>query len=324
MQTLNLTVTDIAAESPSIRSLRLSAANGAALPAFAAGAHLKIDVPGVGERCYSLLNLTPDGTTAPDGYLLGIRLEDASRGGSRYMHGLSVGATLTATGPKNDFPLLGREHDAPGKPVVLLAGGIGITPIAAMAAELKAAGRPFVLHYSGRALADLAFTKELAALCGDALTLYGDDTPDRALNLDALLAPLSPRQHIYLCGPKGMIDALAAKAKALGWPQDAIHFELFADATAQAGDRPFEVELRQSGKVLRVPADKTILDVMIAEGCDPLFDCKRGECGVCEATVLEGEPDHRDYYLSDAEKQSGKVIQTCISRAKSARLVLDL
>lgn len=325
MQTLKLIVREIRQESPLIRSLRLAREDGGALPAFGPGAHLKVSVPGLREaRCYSLVQLAPEAGrfAEPAEYRLGVRLEEASQGGSRHMHGLAVGDTLTVEGPRNDFPL--HESPAGDEPVVLIAGGIGITPVASMAAALKSAGRAFRLHYSGRSRDQLAFLPELQALAGDALALHADDEPSCRFDLQALLDAANPRQHLYVCGPKGLIDVVIQGARARHWPDAHIHFELFASAAPQAGDQPFEVELRQSGRVLTIPADKTIVDVMEEEGCDPMFDCKRGECGVCQATVLEGEPDHRDYYLSDTEKASGKIIQICISRAKSARLVLDL
>lgn len=325
MAPLTLVVRDIRQESPQIRSVSLERADGGALPAFSAGAHLKVAIPGLAEpRCYSLVATEGQARdfAAPARYRLGIRLEDDSQGGSRHMHALAVGDEIQAEGPKNDFPL----HEAPaGEPaVVLLAGGIGITPIAAMATALSAAGRAYTLHYTGRSRAQLAFADELAALAGPSLRLYADDEPDSAFDLDAMLAASTPQQHLYVCGPKGLIDAVIARAAERGWPPAHVHFELFTTAAPQAGDRAFEVELRQSGQTFTVPADKTILEVLEEAGCDPLYDCKRGECGVCQATVLEGEPDHRDYYLSDAEKAAGNVIQICISRARSPRLVLDL
>lgn len=325
MPELELTISAIEAETPLIRSLQLRPPAGGSLPAFTPGAHLQVSIPGLADaRCYSLVafDADPAAFEAPLGYRLGVRLEDASRGGSRYMHGLAVGDTVKVTGPKNDFPLHAAE--AGERPIVLIAGGIGITPIAAMAASLQAAGRPYALHYSGRNRDQLAFVAELAALAGSALFVHADDDPASRLDIGALLDGLDTAQHLYVCGPKGMIDALIEGAKTRGWPSGHVHFELFAAAAPVAGDQPFEVELAQSGKVFTVPADKTILDVLEAEGCDPMYDCKRGECGVCTAAVLAGVPDHRDYFLSDAEKAEGKLIQICISRAKTPRLVLDL
>lgn len=329
MRTFELEVRSVTTETALIRAFELAAPDGSPLPGFTAGAHLQIAVPGLADpRCYSLIELAPDAAAFehPTRYRLGVRIEDASRGGSRFMHALAAGDRITATGPKNDFAL---QTPVPGEaPVVLLAGGIGITPIASMAAALKASGRPFALHYSGRSRDQLAFVDELSALAGDALVLHADDDPATRLDIAPLLDSLKPARgpfpHLYACGPKGMIDASIAGAKARGWPADHVHSELFATAAPLAGDQAFELELRQSGRVLTVPTDKTILEVMEDAGCDPMFDCKRGECGVCTATVLDGVPDHRDYFLTDSEKAEGKLIQICISRAKSARLVLDL
>ncbi|MBR0565384.1 oxidoreductase [Azoarcus sp. L1K30] len=325
MQALELIISDIRAETPLIRTLHLRAPGGNSLPPFSPGAHLRVSIPGLADaRCYSLVTFATDaaGFDAPPSYRLGVRLEADSSGGSRYMHGLAVGDTISVTGPKNDFPL--HAATAGEAETVLIAGGIGITPIASMASALQAAGRPWSMHYSGRSIDQLAFRDELATLAGSALHLHADDDPDTRLDIGSLLDHLSPSQHLYVCGPKGMIDAVIDGARTRGWPASHVHFELFAAAAPLAGDRPFELELRQSGQVLTVPADKTILEVLEEAGCDPMYDCKRGECGVCTATVLEGEPEHRDYFLSDAEKASGKLIQICISRAKSARLVLDL
>ena len=325
MHTLKLIVREVRQESPLIRSLRLAREDGGPLPGFGPGAHVKVAVPGLAEsRCYSLVQLAPDAArfAAPQEYRLGVRLEDPSAGGSRHMHGLSAGDAISVEGPHNDFPL----HEAPSgeEPVLLIAGGIGITPVASMAAALRAAGRAFHLHYCGRSAGQLAFLPELQALAGADMTVHADDDPATCFDLGALLDGASPRQHLYVCGPKGLIDAVIQGARARHWPDAHVHFELFSAAAPRAGDRPFEVELRQAGRVLVVPADKTILEVMEEAGCDPMYDCKRGECGVCQATVLEGEPDHRDYYLSDAEKAQGRLIQICVSRARSARLVLDL
>lgn len=319
-----LVVSEIRAETPLIRRIRLADPSGRALPPLASGAHLQFTVPGVAERrCYSVVQLTADEASdpAPGAYWIAVRREEPGRGGSAWMHQLQVGDTLVLGEPRNEFALHAGAPDE--KPVVLIAGGIGITPIASHAAALAAAGRPFVLHYSSRSRDQLALVPELQALCGTALRLHADDEPATRLDLVAVLDSLQPDQHLYVCGPKGMIDAAIACATERGWPKERIHVELFVEAATQLGDQPFEVQLRQSGKVLQVPANKTILEVMEDAGCDPLFDCRRGECGVCQVDVLEGVPDHRDYYLSDAERASNKLIQICISRARSARLVLD-
>jgi ferredoxin-NADP reductase len=316
---------DICAETPLIKSFLLASADGQPLPPFTPGSHLKVSIPGQKDtRCYSLISLgsEEDRAERPLHYRLGVRLEDPSQGGSTHMHQLQVGDLLHAEGPHNDFPLHAGSGDEPQ--TVLIAGGIGITPIAAMATELRRNGRPFALHYYGRSRSQMAFLEALTTQLGDALRVHADDTPETSQPLGDLLAQTRPDQHIYICGPKGMIDVVRAQTLQLGWPESHVHFELFVNASPVFGDRPFEVELRQSGRILQIPADKTILEVMEEEGCDPLYDCKRGECGVCQCDVIEGIPDHRDYYLSDAERKEGKVMQICISRALSDRLVLDL
>ena len=325
MRDLHLVVTHIHAETALIRRLQLASADGSALPPAASGAHLQLTVPGLHQhRCYSLVQATPEqaSASAPTHYTLAVRREEPSSGGSLWMHGLQVGDTLFASAPKNDFALHPALPDE--APVLLLAGGIGITPLISHAAALQAAGRAFALHYSGRSREQLALLPELQALCGNALHLHADDEPATRLDLDALLASASAQQHLYVCGPKGLIDAVIATTAARGWARERVHFELFTQAAAHAGDSAFEVELRQSGQVLQVPADKTILEVLEDAGLDPMFDCRRGECGVCQCAVLEGVPDHRDYFLSDSERAAGKLIQTCISRALTPRLVLDI
>jgi len=180
------------------------------------------------------------------------------------------------------------------------------------------------LHYAGRSRALMAFVPELQGLLGDDLLLHTDDEAGRPLDVDALLDGCTPDDQIYVCGPKVLLDTVLARTQARGWTHEHVHFELFTTPVMEAGDRPLEVVLAQSGKTFQVPAHQTILDCLIDNGCDPFYDCKRGECGVCSTPVIEGDVDHRDYFLSDAEKKSNKVMQICVSRARGARLVLDL
>ncbi|WP_415833464.1 PDR/VanB family oxidoreductase [Kerstersia similis] len=322
METLDLVVSDTRQLTPLVRQITLRAADGQRLPAAQAGSHIKISVPGLDEpRSYSLVlaaneSCTNEGLQA---YRLGVRLEPEGGGGSRYMHGLQVGDGIKASLPRNDFPL--QEHAGPA---VLIAGGIGITPILSMAGALQGAGRPFRVDYCASSREHLAFLPELQAVAGETLAVHAADEPGGRLALAALMASLPRESHLYVCGPRRMLDEVLEHGKTLGWPACQLHFELFEAAAPQAGDQAFEIELKQSGLVLQVPADRTIADVLEEAGCDPMYDCKRGECGVCSVDVLEGIPDHRDYFLSDSEKAAGKVIQICISRAKSPRLVLDL
>ncbi|RQH06642.1 oxidoreductase [Paraburkholderia dinghuensis] len=322
---LTLRVAAVDTTTSLIKSFMLEAADGAPLPGYEPGAHLQIEIPasagGVPQwRSYSLINL--DASVDPrDGvpaYRLGIRLEDDGRGGSRHMHALEVGATLNARAPVNHFPLA-----APPR-VLLIAGGIGITPMASMAAELAAQQRDYELHLSGRTRDALPYVEELRKLAGERLVLHADDDAATRLSIDALLDDAQVNQPIYVCGPAGMIDAVLASARKRGWHECDLHYELFTEATPQEGDTAFEVELKSSGKLLTVPADKSLLDTLIENGTDVMYDCRSGYCGLCTVQVASGEIDHRDTYLSDADKASGKVMQVCVSRCKSGRVVLDL
>ncbi|HKT95297.1 MAG TPA: 2Fe-2S iron-sulfur cluster-binding protein [Paraburkholderia sp.] len=315
-----------------VTAFRLRAPDGRALPGYAAGAHIRVQVGEGGDewRAYSLVNLAAEACSAceraPDRYLIAVRREDAGAGGSLWMHTqVRAGQTLRIAPPVNAFALEEHKDENASAGTVLIAGGIGITPIASMAAALAARACHYALHYTGRSISQLAFVDELRALASERLHLYGDDEASEANRFDLarLFATLTPGQPLYVCGPQGLIDAVIACATERGWPRERIRSELFAAAAPQAGDAAFDVELRQSGMTLTVAPAQSILDAMLDAGLDPLYDCKRGECGVCQVGVIEGEVDHRDYCLSVAEKCSGKVMHICVSRARAARLVID-
>jgi ferredoxin-NADP reductase len=324
--TLQLRVAEARELNPLIRTFRLRADDGRILPAYSAGAHIRIQVElpdGAQDwRHYSLINFAAQSgaTEAPTDYIIAVRKEADGRGGSRFMHErLQPGDLVTIETPKNDFPL----HGGPGG-TVLLAGGIGVTPLASMATRRRAEGLPVRMHYAGRSRELMAFLPELQAVLGDDLRVHADVERGGPFDIGALLDDCPAGDRLYVCGPKVMLDAVLAQTQARGWAHDRVHFELFTTPVAEQGDHAFEVELAQSGQRFTVPADQSILDCLIAHGCDPMFDCKRGECGVCATTVLEGEIDHRDYVLSAREKAQGNVMQICISRIKGQRLVLDI
>ncbi|MEQ1649531.1 MAG: PDR/VanB family oxidoreductase, partial [Hyphomicrobiaceae bacterium] len=292
---------------------------------------------------YSLVRSTPEAAQAhPTHYTLGVRLDVDGGGGSRWMHALSVGDRVGADAPKNDFPL-----KAGPAPVALIGGGIGITPLVSMAAELKAAQRPFRIAYAARARADLAFLPEIESLCEGQQTIQIDAETGRFFDVEGLFRTLAPSTVVYMCGPKPMLKSGMEALRALGWPRDRLSFELFYSAVAATAPLPppplvspapiaaaplstttggdgFEVVIKSSGARYRIPPNKSILAVLIEAGLDPMHDCQKGECGVCQVNVLEGVPDHRDTVLSDGDRASNKIMQICISRSKSARLVLDL
>ena len=314
---LELVVETVMQRTPAIRSFVLRHAQGGALPPFAPGAHLGVQVvqPNgrAGQRAYSLAAPHGEG----DRYEIAVQCEPQGSGGSAWMHGLTQGALLAAHPPRNDFAL----HRG-CLPPLLVAGGIGITPLLCMARSLAAEGQPFDFHYATRSEEATAYLHEVRSLGGTVVHDGGD--PSRGLDLRAVLAHPQPGRHLHVCGPRGMVQAAVDTARTLGWSHDHVHFELFAGALEQAGDAPFEVRTLRSGKTLTVPPGRSLLDVLIAAGLDPLYDCRQGDCGVCAVDVVEGVPDHRDHNLSAREKAEGRTMCTCVSRAKTAHLVLDI
>lgn len=308
-QDLSLIVDSVSLPCEGIREVILRAEEGA-LPQWDAGAHLRVNLNGL-QNAYSLM-------PAPKGrYRLAVRLDPLGKGGSKAMHGLVAGDHLTALPPKNDFPL-----DTSQTPVVLLAGGIGVTPLLAMAHQLAQTPRPWSMHYAVRSATYAAFADELAAL-GPNVTLHFDDIAGGPLPVAKLIAQAPADAHIYACGPRPMLEAARTAFEATGRPADQFHLELFETAAPQQGDQPFEVEIN-SGQVFTIPPDKTILEVLEAGGIDLIYDCQRGDCGICQVQVIEGIPDHRDVVLSQSEKERGKVMQICVSRALSPRLRLNI
>jgi ferredoxin-NADP reductase len=320
MEPFEVVVSQVKALTPRIREFVLARPGGAPMPGWAAGAHIDVHLPNVGRRSYSLIEARSPRAAAehPTAYRIAVLQESKSRGGSTHMHGLKAGDRLTISAPANNFPLESVSE------VALVAGGIGVTPILSMACELSVAKRPFSFHYAGRSRGELAFLGEIERLTGAKAAVHADDEAGRLFDLEGLMTRLPSGVPLYLCGPLPMIEAAIALAKQLDWPQGRLHFEIFTAPEERAGDASFEVELKSNGRVYEIPAGKSILDVLIEAGEDPMHDCKRGDCGICQTGVIEGVPDHRDYILSDSEKASNQVMQICVSRAKSARLVLDL
>lgn len=322
---LQLKVRDAQLLNPQIRMLHLVAPEGGALPGFSPGAHIQVGVQlpdGRSDtRHYSLIELDATACAAPQTYCIAVRREDPGRGGSRWMHeAVQVGDVLQVTAPRNDFAMQAAE----GECTVLVAGGIGVTPLMSMAAQCCAEGRSVRMHYAGRSRALMAFLPELQAMLGDGLRVHVDDEAGAPLDVVALMDACADSDRLHVCGPQVMLDAILAEAARRGWAPERVRFELFAAPQAQAGDAAFEVVLTSSGQRLMVGPTQTLLEVLEAAGCDPMFDCRRGECGVCAVPVVSGDIDHRDHVLTPREKEAGNVIQTCVSRCKSATLVLDI
>lgn len=306
-------------EAEDICSFELVAADGRLLPAFSAGSHIDVHLPDGLVRQYSLCNDAAE----THRYLIAVLKDPASRGGSRAMHErVREGDELIISPPRNHFAL---AHEA--RHHLLLAGGIGITPLLCMAERLAATGAAFTMHYCTRSRARTAFASRIAASAFAAQVQFhhDDGPPEQQFQLEAVLAGADEHTHLYVCGPQGFMDAVLGAARARGWPESRLHYEFFsAEPVSTEGDRPFEVVLASSGRVVPVAAGQTVVQALAACGVDVMVSCEQGVCGTCLTRVLEGEIDHRDVYLTPEEQAAGDQFTPCCSRAKSARLVLDL
>ncbi|MBO9641632.1 MAG: oxidoreductase [Pseudacidovorax sp.] len=306
-------------EAEGIVSLTLVDAAGAPLPPFTPGSHLLVEcAPGV-VRAYSLCNAPSDRHR----YLLGVLREPASRGGSAAVHDdWAVGRTVRVSLPRNHFAL----SEGPGR-VLLLGGGIGITPLLAMAEHLHAQGRPFALHYCTRTAARTAFAERLRqAPFSGSVHLHHDDGPAAAaFDAARILGKRGPQDHLYACGPAGFLGHVMEIAMQQGWPASQLHQEVFqASVEASPGDQPFEIVVANRDITVLVPAGETALHALARAGIDVMFSCEQGVCGACVTGVVEGEPDHRDQYLTDADRARNDCFTPCCSRSRTPRLVIEL
>lgn len=304
-------------EADGICSFELVPVDADVLPAFSAGAHIDVHVAPSLIRQYSLSN----DPSERNRYRIAVLREAQSRGGSAGMHErVQPGDLLRVSSPRNHFPLA----EAPRS--LLLAGGIGVTPILAMARALHAHDRPFEMHYCGRSASRMAFLDEIgAAGFASRVALHADDTPEQKFDAQRVLANPSDGTHLYVCGPSGFMDHVLETARRQGWPEEQLHREYFAGVdTASATDESFEVRVASTGLSCRVPAGKTVIEVLAAHGVEVPTSCEAGVCGTCLTRVLEGTPDHRDTFLTDSERAANDQFTPCCSRALSPLLVLDL
>ena len=287
---------------------------GLPLSPFTAGSHLTVQVPGGTRRNYSLCG-DPANTEA---YQIAVKRDAFGRGGSISMaDDLHQGDLLPVSAPRNNFELHPRATD-----FLFIAGGIGITPILSMMRYLKSTGRGrFRLYYGTRDAASTAFIDDINSEFPGQVTLHHDNG-DMAQALDLWPVFEKPANaHVYCCGPKGLMDSVADMSG--HWPSGSVHFESFGvDAKACADNKPFTVRLQKSGATVEVGAEQTILEALRAGGYRVSSSCESGTCGSCKTRLLAGEAEHRDMVLSEDE-QAGQIM-LCVSRAKSAELVLDL
>lgn len=312
-ETIPVEVTAVEPVTPLIKRFTLGPVGGGELPPFSGGSHV-IVVAHAGDRTvrnpYSLAGSPWDLRS----YQIAVRRIDGGRGGSVFLHDhVTAGTRLEVSHPVNLFPLAGlaRRH-------VLIAGGVGVTPMLAMAEDLSRGSVPWELHYSTRGPDHDYFGRLLRDRHGERVRLYHG----RALDPDRLLAGRPLGTHVYSCGPAGLIDAVGQAARAAGWPDSQVHSERFA---APPAGEPFEARLARSGRTVVVPPGRSLLEAMEATGVDAPYLCRGGACGECETDVLDldGELVHNDHWLSDEEKASGRKIMPCVSRARCTRLVID-
>ncbi len=291
--------------------------DGAALPAYKPGAHIDIHLPNGLIRQFSLLNPDP----SPKSYVVGIKRDAESRGGSRYIFDeLRVGHTLKISAPRNNFPLV---EDA--EQVVLIAGGIGITPIWCMAQQLAAQNRRWKLFYSCRSRADMAFLETLQKFDPETVHLHFDDEADgKFLDLAAIIAAAPENTHFYCCGPNPMLKAFEAAAAKR--PRNHVHVEYFTPKEEAAAGKlgGFWVELARSGEEYFIPEGKKILEVLYEAGVDVDYSCELGICGECVTRVISGIPEHHDSVLSEEEQAANDKVMICCAGCKTERLVLDM
>ena len=301
-----------------IKGIELEAADGMPLPPAQAGAHIDLHLPDGTVRQYSLTNPDP----APMHYRIAVLRAPDSRGGSRYIvDELAAGATLTLSGPRNHF-----ELDETAADYCLIAGGIGITPVLAMARRLLELGHAFEFHYLVRDRNRAAFLDELQALVpAAALHLHVESESGRP-DLAALIGTAADNRHVYTCGPAGLLDAMQhATAE---WPAEQVHFERFANTALQQAPEsdagPCAVTLQQSGRGFELQPDETLLEALERNDIDMPCCCREGICGTCAVGVIDGEVDHRDGLQDEEEKAMNDVMYVCVSRPTGSHLVLDL
>jgi vanillate O-demethylase ferredoxin subunit len=315
---LRVRVQSVTWEAEGIFSYEFRDPAGNDLPAFTAGSHIDLNLPSGLVRSYSLVNSQDERHR----YLVAVQKDRASRGGSTWVHDkLRTGDIITISAPRNNFPL---AEDAAHS--LLIAGGIGMTPLWCMTQRLTALGRSVELIYCVRTRKEAAFRDRIAALEGKPgakVTFNFDGEPGgKMLDIVAVTAAAAPTTHIYCCGPLPMLEAFETATKDL--PRERVHVEYFTAKDAPAAEGGFTVVLAKTGKTFQIAPGKTILETLLDAGLNVASSCLEGVCGTCETKVLEGIPDHRDVVLTDSERKANKTMMICCSGAKSDKLVLDL
>ncbi|WGS18733.1 MULTISPECIES: PDR/VanB family oxidoreductase [unclassified Bradyrhizobium] len=315
---LEVRVKRISYEAENINSYELMSLAGDDLVPFTAGGHIDLHLSNGMIRSYSLVNDQRERHR----YVIAVNKESAGRGGSKFVHDtVRVGDVVTISEPRNNFAL---HEDAEHS--ILIAGGIGITPLLSMVRRLTDLGRSWQLFYAARTRAAAGFLDALSALPptlhANVHVDFDDERSGRLFDLPAIVGSAPAHAHLYCCGPVPMLHAF--EAATANRPADHVHVEYFKAGQAPAIEGGFEVRLARSNRSIVVEAGKTILDALLEAGIAANYACTEGVCGTCETRVLEGTPDHRDQFLSKEEQAANKTIMICCSGAKSGALVLDL
>jgi vanillate O-demethylase ferredoxin subunit len=312
---LTVRVANKTALAPGICLLELVHPQGAPLPPFAAGAHIDVALPGAYVRQYSLCNSPAERHR----YLLGVLDQPSGRGGSRAVHeNVHPGSLLSISEPRCHFGLADDAAES-----VLLAGGIGITPLLSMAEHLATQGRVFSLDYFARSAGSAAFLDRIAGAPWSARAhMHFDDQGGD--DLGAVIGAPRAGKHLYVCGPAGFLDAALHTARHLGWREEHLHREYFSNESASAGGGGFKVRIASSGREHLVGADESVVAALARVGVDIPVSCEQGVCGTCLTRVLDGIPEHRDMFLTEQEQAQNDQFTPCCSRALTRMLVLDL
>ncbi|MFZ6646202.1 PDR/VanB family oxidoreductase [Undibacterium sp. TJN25] len=313
---MNHIISAIVDHGGAVKEFRIRRRDGSAMPAWTAGAHVQLTFTlpdgSEAERHYSLLGQPGN----VEEYRIAVLLDPEGRGGSRHLHTqLRIGDAVTLGGPYNSF----RLAAATGR-TILVAGGIGVTPLLSMAHELAHAGISVEFHYLARSEERLVLLDEIEAIPRIQMHVHLSGTGERS-DLASMIGAYTQGAAIYACGPVTLLQEISRIASLQGWPQSSLHVESFG-ARSSAGDEPLEVHLAQSGLTIQAEPGTSLLDALLEAGAFMPFDCNRGECGSCYTQVLEGAPLHRDVCLTEPQRAIGMC--PCVSWGGGGRLVLDI
>lgn len=316
--TIEVRVKRISYEAESINSYELVARSGGDLAPFTAGSHIDLHLSNGMIRSYSLVNDQAERNR----YVIAVNKDTASRGGSAFVHEtLRAGDVINVSTPRNNFALHENADHS-----VLIAGGIGITPLLSMIRRLEALGRSWELFYAARTRPAAAFLDELNAIrpksCAHLHLNFDHEPSGRMLDLAEIIRSAPVKAHLYCCGPVPMLEAFEAATR--DWPTEQVHVEYFKAKEKPAAEGGFEVRLARSNRTIKVEAGKTILNALLDAGIAANYACTEGVCGTCETRVIEGTPDHRDLFLGKEEQASNKTMMICCSGSKTGTLVLDI